>query len=161
MNLHFRSLAAAALSLVLSTPHGVLLAQTAAPQQSAPAETSAPATSSAPQAVPAAPDAAATAPAATSLPTAPAAPAAADLATTPTQPGTATPPAGTIPAHMLPHDLTPWQMFLDADMVVKSVMIGLLIASIVTWTVQVARRRRATIREGQGSGSTAGARGRA
>ncbi len=27
--------------------------------------------------------------------------------------------AGAIPAHMLPHDLTPWQMFMDADIVVK------------------------------------------
>jgi biopolymer transport protein ExbB len=40
---------------------------------------------------------------------------------------------------MLPHDLTPWQMFLDADIVVKSVMIGLVIASIVTWTVWFAK----------------------
>ena len=49
------------------------------------------------------------------------------------------PPPGTIPAHMLPHDLTPWQMFLDADIVVKSVMIGLVIASFVTWTVWFAK----------------------
>jgi biopolymer transport protein ExbB len=35
----------------------------------------------------------------------------------------------------LPHDLSPWGMFLEADWVVKAVMIGLAIASIVTWTV--------------------------
>ncbi len=35
----------------------------------------------------------------------------------------------------LPHDLSPLAMFLQADLVVKSVMIGLAIASVVTWTV--------------------------
>ena len=43
--------------------------------------------------------------------------------------------AGTIPAH----DLTPWQMFMDADIVVKVVMIGLAFASLVTWTVWLAK----------------------
>ncbi len=47
--------------------------------------------------------------------------------------------AGAIPAHMLPHDLTPWQMFMDADIVVKVVMIGLAFASLVTWTVWLAK----------------------
>jgi len=36
---------------------------------------------------------------------------------------------------ILPHDLSPWGMFMQADWVVKTVMIGLAIASIVTWTV--------------------------
>lgn len=35
----------------------------------------------------------------------------------------------------LPHDLSPLGMFLAADWVVKAVMIGLLFASVVTWTV--------------------------
>ena len=35
----------------------------------------------------------------------------------------------------LPHDLSPWAMFMQADMIVKSVMIGLGIASVITWTV--------------------------
>ena len=39
----------------------------------------------------------------------------------------------------LPHDLSPWSMFLEADIVVKAVMISLAIASIVTWTVLVAK----------------------
>lgn len=47
--------------------------------------------------------------------------------------------AGAIPAHMLPHDLTPWQMFMDADIVVKVVMVGLAFASLVTWTVWLAK----------------------
>src|SRR5882724_8795001 len=40
---------------------------------------------------------------------------------------------------LLPHDLSPWSMFLEADIVVKAVMISLAIASIVTWTVLVAK----------------------
>src|SRR6516162_9785600 len=40
-----------------------------------------------------------------------------------------------IGAATLPRDLTPWGMYLDADPVVKAVMIGLVLASMVTWTV--------------------------
>jgi biopolymer transport protein ExbB len=39
----------------------------------------------------------------------------------------------------LPHDLSPWGMFMGADMVVKAVMIGLAFASLVTWTVWLAK----------------------
>jgi biopolymer transport protein ExbB len=38
-----------------------------------------------------------------------------------------------------PRDLSPWGMSQSADWVVKAVMIGLLIASIVTWTVWLAK----------------------
>jgi len=44
-----------------------------------------------------------------------------------------------IGAGALPRDLTPWGMFLNADIVVQGVLIGLLIASIVTWTVWLAK----------------------
>ncbi|SDR17631.1 biopolymer transport protein ExbB [Rhizobiales bacterium GAS113] len=37
------------------------------------------------------------------------------------------------------HDLTPWGMFLGADIVVKLVMLGLAFASLVTWTVWLAK----------------------
>ena len=37
------------------------------------------------------------------------------------------------------HDLSPWGMYQNADIVVKSVMIGLVLASILTWTVWVAK----------------------
>jgi biopolymer transport protein ExbB len=40
---------------------------------------------------------------------------------------------------MLPRDLSPWGMYLSADPVVKAVLIGLLLASIVTWTVWLAK----------------------
>jgi len=33
------------------------------------------------------------------------------------------------------HDLSPWAMFLAADVIVKGVMIGLMFASLATWTV--------------------------
>jgi biopolymer transport protein ExbB len=39
----------------------------------------------------------------------------------------------------LPRDLSPWGMFLNADPVVKAVLIGLVVASIVTWTVWLAK----------------------
>jgi len=39
----------------------------------------------------------------------------------------------------LPHDLSPWGMFLAADVVVKAVMLGLAFASVVTWTIWLAK----------------------
>ena len=39
----------------------------------------------------------------------------------------------------LPHNLSPWGMFMSADIVVKAVMIGLAFASLVTWTVWLAK----------------------
>jgi biopolymer transport protein ExbB len=53
-----------------------------------------------------------------------------------------TPPAappGDIPINLLPHDLSPWGMFMNADIVVKAVMIGLAFASLVTWTIWLAK----------------------
>lgn len=37
------------------------------------------------------------------------------------------------------HDLSPWSMFKNADIVVQAVMLGLAFASIVTWTVGIAK----------------------
>jgi biopolymer transport protein ExbB len=37
------------------------------------------------------------------------------------------------------HDLSPWSMFMSADVVVKAVMIGLAFASLVTWTIFLAK----------------------
>src|SRR5262249_48571750 len=39
----------------------------------------------------------------------------------------------------LPLDLSPWGMYLSADPVVKAVLIGLAFASVVTWTVWLAK----------------------
>lgn len=84
-------------------------------------------------------------------PAAPAAPAPTGQAA----PATATPPAvpAAIPAPKpnnpapapitaqatLPHDLSPWGMFMAADIVVKAVMLGLAFASLVTWTIWLAK----------------------
>src|SRR5262249_24951952 len=43
------------------------------------------------------------------------------------------------PLFETPHDLSPWGMFIAADWVVKSVILTLLLASIVTWTVWLAK----------------------
>jgi biopolymer transport protein ExbB len=45
----------------------------------------------------------------------------------------------TVAVGELPQDLSPWGMFLHADIVVKAVMIGLAFASLVTWTVWLAK----------------------
>ncbi len=42
-------------------------------------------------------------------------------------------------ANTLPHELSPWSMFLAADIVVKAVMIGLALASLATWTIFFAK----------------------
>lgn len=90
--------------------------------------------------------------------TAPATPAAAEHNTAaPAAPGAA--PAATDPAQAadpasaddtgvvleedntlgMAHDLSPWGMYQNADVVVKAVMIGLAIASIITWTIWIAK----------------------
>lgn len=38
-----------------------------------------------------------------------------------------------------PHDYSPWGMFMAADYVVKAVMVGLALASVVTWTIWLAK----------------------
>jgi biopolymer transport protein ExbB len=70
---------------------------------------------------------------------------------------------------LLPHNLSPWGMFLNADIVVKVVMVGLAFASLVTWTVWLAKtvelavaRRRArqrlrTLESGRGLADAANA----
>ena len=39
----------------------------------------------------------------------------------------------------LPRDLSPWGMFMAADIVVKAVMVGLVFASVLTWTTWFAK----------------------
>jgi biopolymer transport protein ExbB len=55
-------------------------------------------------------------------------------------------------AGRMPRDLSPWSMFLAADIVVKAVMISLVFASLVTWTIFFAKtvqlsRSQARLRE--------------
>jgi biopolymer transport protein ExbB len=82
-------------------------------------------------------------------PTAPAAPAVAPpAAAAPVQRQPGTQPAAGSPVEAgpstameltLPHDLSPWGMFMAADIIVKAVMIGLAFASLVTWTIWLAK----------------------
>jgi biopolymer transport protein ExbB len=48
-------------------------------------------------------------------------------------------PSSIIGTATLPRDLSPWGMYLNADPVVKGVLIGLALASVVTWTVWLAK----------------------
>jgi biopolymer transport protein ExbB len=43
------------------------------------------------------------------------------------------------PSSLLPKNLSPWGMFMSADIVVKAVMLGLVFASFVTWTVWLSK----------------------
>ena len=54
-----------------------------------------------------------------------------------TEPTTSLSPV--IGAAELPRDLSPWGMFATADSLVKAVLIGLVVASFVTWTVWLAK----------------------
>jgi biopolymer transport protein ExbB len=60
-------------------------------------------------------------------------------ATTAAEPAPAQEGKPTVEAEGLPRDLSPWNMFMSADLVVKSVMIGLILASVVTWTVWLSK----------------------
>ena len=121
-------------------------ATTAAPVTTAappPAVTPAPAATQAPAIAPA-PTGAAPAATATTAPVAASETAPATTSPTPTEaaPAASTPAADAgfnVPDTMLPHDLSPWGMFMGADIVVKGVMIGLAFASVLTWTILIVK----------------------
>ncbi len=96
-------------------------------QQAAPARPATPAVSSPAPATPSAVTPATPAPAAVAPAAAPA--------------PTALPAAEAAKALAVPHDLSPWSMFMSADIVVKLVMIGLAFASLMTWTICFAKMR--------------------
>jgi len=127
-----RAFVAAIVAAVLVLPAPVIA-------QTAPA-----ATTPSPTVPQAAPTRAAPAPSAASsaAPAAPATdPAAAPGAVPPAVDSSATPPAANPPdfALKLPRDLSPWGMFMAADIVVKAVMVGLAFASVLTWTIWFAK----------------------
>ena len=53
----------------------------------------------------------------------------------PAQPAAAPETPREVPAARVPRDLSPWSMFLSADILVKAVMVSLAFASLVTWTI--------------------------
>jgi biopolymer transport protein ExbB len=102
------------------------------------------------------------APPAAATPSAPAAPQAVAPAAAQPAPATATavpaasaPEAGGDNARSLkstvpvPRDLSPWSMFLSADVIVKVVMIGLAFASLVTWTIFIAKMIELSVARGK------------
>jgi biopolymer transport protein ExbB len=46
-------------------------------------------------------------------------------------------------------ELSPWVMFMSADIIVKAVMIGLAFASLVTWTIFIAKSIELTLAQGR------------
>jgi biopolymer transport protein ExbB len=112
---------------------------TAANPSMPPAATPAPPADAAPVATPPAPP---SPPANTAAPGADSGPANAPAPSTnaPSVNAAPSPPGETsISTAELPQDLSPWGMFVHADIIVKLVMIGLAIASLVTWTVWLAK----------------------
>src|SRR5579871_2748452 len=81
------------------------------------------------------------APPVAAAPSAPATPQVAAPAAAQPAPAASAPDAGAAlkSTLLVPHDLSPWSMFLSADVIVKAVMIGLAFASLVTWTIFIAK----------------------
>jgi biopolymer transport protein ExbB len=155
----FRTICAAVLSLTMFAPAAPLLAQQ---PKAAPAAPQAPVTSSPPVAAapvvapaqPAAPPAASTAaqPAPTAVQPAPvtaqpaAVPGTPDVAARPVEGNNAKAVKSTVATL---HELSPWSMFMSADIIVKAVMIGLAFASLVTWTVFIAKMIELSVVQGK------------
>jgi biopolymer transport protein ExbB len=95
-----------------------------------------------PVAAPPSPQATTAQPAAQAAP-APVAQPAAPAVTAPEVPAAASPVAESSSAVKsaltVPRELSPWSMFMSADVVVKAVMIGLAFASLITWTIFIAK----------------------
>jgi biopolymer transport protein ExbB len=102
------------------------------------------------------------APPAVATPSGPAAPQAVAPAAAQPAPATATavpaasaPEAGSDNARSLKstvpmsRDLSPWSMFLSADVIVKAVMIGLAFASLATWTIFIAKTIELSVARGK------------
>ncbi|APO54035.1 tonB-system energizer ExbB [Bradyrhizobium diazoefficiens] len=134
----FQASRAAVLMLAAAWLASPVSAQTQTPP-AAPAQSTA-----RPALVPAAPSTAApAAPApAASTATAPAAPTASPA------PATAKPDAASVTAPAM-KELSPWVMFMSADVIVKAVMIGLAFASLMTWTVLIAKSIELSVASGR------------
>jgi biopolymer transport protein ExbB len=130
----FRAFVAVIFALAMVSPS---LAQQKAVQSLAPQQAPAPAS---PPVVPAQPVASPAPAPSSTVQSAPAsqsapAPASTDPTAAPADSG-GKPPKST--AATL-HELSPWSMFLAADVLVKAVMVGLAFASLVTWTIFIAK----------------------
>jgi biopolymer transport protein ExbB len=121
----FRAIHAVIFAVAMLVPAQMSSAQQSTAAQPAPAASQQPATvptQAAPTTVPAV------------SPAAPA-PAASDTSAAPAD-NSARPLKSTI---VVPRELSPWSMYLSADILVKAVMIGLAFASLATWTIFIAK----------------------
>jgi biopolymer transport protein ExbB len=141
----FRTICAAVLALTMLAPAAPSLAQApktvpAAAPAAAPAAPQAPVIASPPVAAPtqpaAAPAVATTVPQPATVAAQPAVAPAPDAAAQPVEGNNAKAVKSTVATL---HELSPWSMFMSADIIVKAVMIGLAFASLVTWTVFIAK----------------------
>jgi biopolymer transport protein ExbB len=138
----FRAFVAVIFALAMASPSLAQqkIAQSPAPQQapaSPPAVAAQPAVAPAPV-VPAQPVASpAPTPSSTvqSVPASQSAPASTDPTAAPADSGSKSPKSTVATLH----ELSPWSMFLAADILVKAVMVGLAFASLVTWTIFIAK----------------------
>ncbi|RED42068.1 outer membrane transport energization protein ExbB [Rhodopseudomonas thermotolerans] len=127
--LNFRSIGVAVIALALLAPPAPLFAQQA-PAASPPSATAPTPSATAPSQPTAAPAA---------VPAISAAPAASTAEPAATQ---ALPEAGHAPGSVVPglSELSPWTMFLNADIIVQIVMVGLAVSSVITWTIFIAKK---------------------
>jgi biopolymer transport protein ExbB len=144
----FRTICAAVLALAMLSPAAPLMAQQ---PKAAPMAPQAPVMASPPVTAAPAQSAAVSAPSAAAQP----APVAAQPAAVPAAPDAAAQPLEGNNAKALKstvaalHELSPWSMFMSADIIVKAVMIGLAFASVVTWTVFIAKMIELSVVQGK------------
>jgi biopolymer transport protein ExbB len=144
----FRTICAAVLALAMLSPASPLMAQQ---PKAAPMAPQAPVTASPPVTAAPAQSVAVPAPSAAAQPAPVAAqpaavPAASDAAAQPLEGNNAKALKSTVAAL---HELSPWSMFMSADIIVKAVMIGLAFASVVTWTVFIAKMIELSVVQGK------------
>ena len=144
----YRTICAAVLALAMLSSAAPLMAQQ---PKAAPMAPQAPVMASPPVTAAPAPSAAVPAPSAAAQP----APVAAQPAAVPPAPDAAAQPLEGNNAKALKstvaalHELSPWSMFMSADIIVKAVMIGLAFASVVTWTVFIAKMIELSVVQGK------------
>ncbi|MHC2437345.1 tonB-system energizer ExbB [Bradyrhizobium sp. USDA 4451] len=157
----------AASAMIASLAMLMLAAPSSAQQQTAPAAQSVTRPQPAPAAQPAAAQAQPAAAAQAAPMAQPAAPVAPPAQATPAQAAAAPAPTvleaspaggdGKSPKSTATglHELSPWNMFLNADIIVKAVMLGLAFASLVTWTVFIAKMVELTVAQSKLRGALA------
>ncbi|MHC2514130.1 tonB-system energizer ExbB [Bradyrhizobium diazoefficiens] len=140
----FQASRAAVLMLAAAWLASPVSAQTQTPPAAPAQSTARPAPISPVPAAPSTPAPAVPAPAASTA----TAPAAATASPAAIAPATAKPDAASATAPAM-KELSPWVMFMSADVIVKAVMIGLAFASLMNWTVLIAKSIELSVASGR------------